>query len=281
MGSSIAPPYAGLLNNSTTVTPFFSPSPPSYILFTSNGQLKAETAFGYDLGQDFQFDHASSLVSWDIYRTTLYGQFFTSVALNGTFNDGINGTHPLFVNTFVNLSNARYDGLDVTFRHAPSVGLRYTIQGSLMHSYPYNLPPGFYDQPGAPMSANLWVIPGVNFSAYQYGAGDAPYSQGYAELGYQVTNGTYASLGETYYGPHNGFERPAFFVGNFTLRLPVRDSTLQFSVYNLFNAYTGVLNDNNQGVPGILVNHQIIFTPGGNLGPRTLRVIWSKSFGRS
>lgn len=294
MGSSIAPPFLGLLNQIT--------STPSYngqvaIEQQSNGDLKPETGFGYDLGADVRLKDAVTVVSGDVYYTNLFNRFFgqtvdtgltcAQVACTGT-GPVPPGTHVLN-QTNVNISNARFEGIELAVRRAPPVGFGYNISGAIQKGYYYNLPPYFYCSlpgPGCTQDQNLNVIsgqntngvgiytPGFNFS--YNGNMRIPYSQGNAEFSYTFKNGAYASFGDTYYGFNNSLNRPAFGIAYATLRYPLGDHlSLQLSGDNILNAYPGFLPLYGEGRPIPLVGGQSVATAGNVLGPATYRLVLS------
>jgi outer membrane receptor protein involved in Fe transport len=279
VGSSIAPPYLSALGTSAAVTPrFISNLPPFgsiYEIQTGNAGLRPETAFGYDLGTDFRLGDRETIASADLYTTTLSNQFFTQYKHGGNYNDGTDGTLPLYLLTPSNLSRARYDGVEFTLKRRPNVGVGFVFQGSLQRAYPYGLAPGLYGPPNGPQTSNLTLVPSIN---YQYGVGNAggtPYSQGYGELNYRGVNGLAASFGETYVGPNNTYVLKPFFMANATLRLPLRERlSLQVAAQNLFNYYSGWISPYLAGYPKNLtvqVNNQAQVVPTTALPPRTIR----------
>jgi outer membrane receptor protein involved in Fe transport len=281
LGQSVAPPFLNLLSNTAT-PPFFSSTPfRSYSERSSNGMLKPETAFSIDLGQDVKFANTESLFSWDLYRTELRNQFLTSTVQAGTFNDGINGPAPLYITSNGNLGKARYEGVEFGLRRDPSAGLGYILQGALMRAYPYDLPSGFYNLPGQPLSTNLGIIPGINFTAAGLENYPIPYSQGYIEANYRFPAGITANIGETYYGNNNSFAVPAFFVGNANVHIPFSSHTsFQVSVDNLFDVHGGKFSVNNAGIPSPLANGDVQLNVLNPQGPPIVRFIVHHDFGR-
>lgn len=295
MGSSIAPPFLGLLNQITS-TPAYNGQ--VAIEQQSNGDLKPETGFGYDLGADVRLKDSVSVVTGDIYYTNLFNRFFGQTVDTGLTCGTANpctgtGTIPpgtrILNQTNVNISNARFEGIELAVRRAPPVGFGYTISGAVQKGYYYNLPPSFYCSipgPGCTQDQNLNIIsgentngvgiytPGYNFS--YNGNMRIPYSQGNAEFSYTFKNGAYASIGDTYYGFNNSLNRPAFGIAYATLRVPLSDHlTLQLSGDNILNAYPGILPLYGEGVPIPLVGGQTAATAGNVLGPATYRLVFS------
>ena len=294
MGSSIAPPYLGILG---TIL-----SPPTVsgnvaIESASNGNLKPETGFGYDLGADSRL-RDGTIVSGDVYLTNLFNRFFGQTVNTGLtcgqVGTCVGGaflpTTPILNQTNTNISNARFEGIELTIRRAPDFGLGYRLSGALQKGYYYNLPPYFYCSvpgPGCAMDQNLNVISGQNtngipdgfYSVSYNGNMRIPYSQGDGEISYTFGNKAYASLGATYYGANNSLNRPGFFIGYATLRYPISSSmNLQLSGDNIFNQYPGFLPVLGAGLPLQLANGQLGATTGNVLGPATWRLVLSTRF---
>ncbi len=190
-GSSLAPPYLALLDS----------GPPSYTLASNGtyatdtqnqGNIKAETAFGYDVGADFRLGgDKQTIVSTDLYLNNLKNQFVSgAVFQNGTVtlcpsgssklppcSTGVTAvTVPLFTTTSLNLDDARYEGIELAIKRDPRVGFGFTTQGALLRGYPYDISPCTYSKTaiagGAGINCtvantNLGIVPGVNF----YGSG--------------------------------------------------------------------------------------------------------------
>ena len=200
-GASVAPPYLQLVSSSqSTITEgtFYQES-------ANSAFIKPETAFGYDLGADKRLPNGIVLSS-DLYLTNLKNMFFNSVTPNGTLNGSL-GVLPLFVLSTQNIADARMDGVEFSAKYQPDRGFGFLAQGILMRDYVYDLPPNFYNGAGgAPLVANLAVIPNINFQGDSAGdtagagTGRVPYAQGYADVEYRVPNKVLALLGVQYYG---------------------------------------------------------------------------------
>ncbi|GAC1300853.1 MAG: hypothetical protein NVSMB19_08090 [Vulcanimicrobiaceae bacterium] len=317
-GSALAPPYLALLT---------APAP-AYALDASGafatdrqnlGRVKAETAFGYDLGADLRFGRdGATVLSTDVYLNNLKNQFVSSTLLaNGTITlcSKAGGgattvppcgagqtpvTVPLFTSTSANIDDARYEGFELALKRDPSVGFGFTAQGALLRGYPYNVNACTYsDKPACSnVVTNLGIVNGANFfgsgSSGQNGtpangAGNnfnsvnnhaIPYSQGYAEMHYRTPRGGYLALGEQYYGPNNSLNVPAFFVANASARFPFPNGfAFQVSADNLFGAYPGATIAQAGGVAVPLVNGQAGLTNANVIGPRLFRFVLSKKFG--
>ena len=292
MGSSIAPPFLGLLNQIT--------STPSYngqvaIEQQSNGNLKPETGFGWDLGADVRLKDAVTVVSGDAYYTNLFNRFFgqtvdtglTCAQVQCTGTGAVPPSTRVLNQTNVNISNARFEGIELAIRRAPSIGFGYNVSGAIQKGYYYNLPPYFYCSlpgPGCAQDQNLNIISGQNtngvgiytpgYSFSYNGNMRIPYSQGNAEFSYTFKNGAYASFGDTYYGFNNSLNRPAFGIAYATLRYPLSDRlSLQLSGDNILNVYPGFLPIYGEGRPIPLVGGQSAATAGNVLGPATYRLV--------
>ncbi len=290
-GSAIAPPFLGLLVQVASV-PKYDKTSGAALESQSNGNLKPETAFGYDLGGDYRLRDNVTTVSGDVYLTNLFNRFFGQTINTGRTCDTVtcdpNGAPfippgtPVLNQTNTNISNARFEGVELTIKRAPPVGFGYVLQGALEKGYYYNLPPYFYCSvpgPGCTPDQNLNVISGQNTNGIPVGFYNIsyngnmriPYSQGNAQLSYTFNNGAYAMIGETYFGHNNSLNEPAFGIGYASLRYPVTDKmALQVSGNNIFNAYPGILPIYGGGVPIDLAGGAGVGATTGNvLGPAT------------
>jgi outer membrane receptor protein involved in Fe transport len=210
---SIAPPFLDLLSQANQIVPPSHSGPGAYATQTINSRtLESETAFGYDVGADYAFRDNVTFASTDFYLTNLFNQFLTETYLNGTCPVSICGAKgvPLYVSKNVNLSNARYEGIELTIKRTPPAGWGFSLAGSTQRGYAYNLPPGFYCGapgcvPGVPKTYNnnLGIIAGQNYiGEFVNNTGSTttgvsnqavPYLQGDARLTYRFRNGTFAS----------------------------------------------------------------------------------------
>jgi outer membrane receptor protein involved in Fe transport len=309
-GSSIAPPFLGLLNQVAS-TPLYQGPTVGYALESeSNTNLKPETGFGYDVGGDYRFNDGLTIVSADGYLTNLYNRFFgqlvnTGLTCNGancpsgTFGQAPAGT-PILNNTNTNISNARFEGVELSISRNPQVGFGFVLEGALERGYYYDLPPGFYcsfvptpTNPCIPTTynQNLNIVAGQNTNGITVGNYplDAeisyngnmriPYSQGNAAISYTFPNQVYALVGDTYYGNNNSLNEPAFGIAYATLRVPVSKLlAIQVSGDNIFNAYPGYLPTLGTGVPIPLANNWTGATTGNVLGPATYRFMLMTRF---
>jgi hypothetical protein len=279
-GYSIAPPYINLLTNSTAGP---DRNPPTYFVVTNNaGDVKPETAFGWNLGADRRLP-GDTVVSADIYQTTLHNQFLSTTSLSATpyiLPPGNSlgdppGTYPLYVTQTANLGHSRYEGVELSVRHEPAFGLGYKVQGALLRAYAYDLPPGFYNTASGPNTANLGVLPNENFQGAGQGYNSlspsrVPYSQGYAEINRRGHNGSYFLAGVTFYGNNNTYNEPPFGVVNTSYRQPVaKHASLLLAITNVTSAYSLYRFNIYGGIPTPLVNGQLGLTAGNIIGPST------------
>jgi outer membrane receptor protein involved in Fe transport len=294
MGSSIAPPFLGLLNQITS-TPTYNGT--VAIEQVSNGNIKPETGFGYDLGADLRLKDSDTTISGDVYLSNLFNRFFAQTVDTGLICGAANpcqttggaipaNTH-ILNQTNTNISNARFEGIELSIRRTPAVGFGYLLDGSVQKGYYYALPPYFYCSvpgPGCTQDQNVNIIAGQNTNGDGIGVGGLsyngnmriPYSEGYGQISYAFKNGAYASFGDTYFGNNNSLNEPAFGIANATLRYPVGPSLdLQFSGDNIFNAYPGILPIYGGGVPIELIGGQTAATIGNVLGPATWTMVLS------
>jgi len=172
----------------------------------ANLNLKPEETFGFDVGTDVRF-RRHTVLSFDLYRTNLYGQFFTSNT-ESTFN-GL----PLYLTQYGNLGTSRYEGINLDIRHDVPSGYYWRGTLGFTRGYVVSVPPGFYNNPGVPCTTcvNQYIVPGTNFNSAAYGGG-VPYASASAQLGYRRSPGKYADLLATYYGSNNIYNTSKAFV---------------------------------------------------------------------
>jgi outer membrane receptor protein involved in Fe transport len=301
-GSAIAPPYLYVLSQLNGEIAF-TPGNHYATQYVNAGNLHPETAFGYDIGADYAFGDHVTYASTDLFLNNLYGQFLQSQYLAGTctVSPCPAGGVPLYKSSYVNLSNARYEGIEVSLTRAPHVGWGFVLSGSTQRGYPYNLPPGFYcsfvvtkKTPCKPSTydTNLAVVSGTNYlGEYVDGTGgttsgvdnqSVPYLQGNAEINYRFPNGAFALFGDTLYGKNNSLNEPPFGVAYASISYPLNNVlSFQVSGSNLFNAWAGLFPVFGGGVGVPLANGQTGATVGNVLGPASYRFLFTQRFGDS
>ncbi len=308
-GGSIAPPYISLVSSGgPTWSQIIGGVPAAgWEQNANNGDVNAETAWGYDLGMDHRIGRATS-VSVDLYYTQLHNLFLTSTSQLSPAAGVAAGcpNQPCIVSETGNLGQARYEGVEFALNHVPVFGFGYRLQGSLQRAYTYNLPPEFYcSTPGAGcvFNTNLAVVPNVNFGGQPTAISGAPngiagarvpYASGYAELNWHGHYGQYYNVGATYFGNNNAYNEPPFFVFSGTMRIKLNDrgTHVQLSADNLFGAYANPYAGFFNGIPLPLVNGATQTNPltgvtspvpfaataAGNYGPTTFRIILTQDF---
>ncbi len=312
-GGSVAPPYITLVSSGgPTWSQIIGGVPAAgWIQNANNGNISAETAFGYDLGMDHRIARATS-ASVDLYFTQLHNLFLTETStVTGAAAAGCPNA-PCEVSQTANLGQARYEGVEFALNHVPLYGFGWRIQGSLQRAFTYNLPPYFYcagstdpktgkttpPGPGCIYNTNLAVLPEVNFggqptalsgSPNGIAGGRVPYASGYGELSWLGHFGQYYNVGLTYYGNNNAYNEPAFAVlsANVRFNLNDRGTHMQFSADNLTGAYAYPYAGFFNGIPLPLVRNAtqtslttgepvpvgLAATAAGNYGPMDFRVI--------
>ncbi|MHB8146115.1 MAG: TonB-dependent receptor domain-containing protein [Vulcanimicrobiaceae bacterium] len=303
IGTAIAPPYLALLSQITPPGATYNTNTGLATLTHNNGGLRPETAFGFDFGADYRFkDHVTSL-SGDIYQTNLFNHYFGQTVLSpytcgsGPIPCSVSGggtvpaNTPIYYTEMTNLSNARFQGVELEVRRTPEVGLGYSLSAGLQRAYVYNLPPYFYCSQPVPHctpNQNLNIIANQNFNGGSIGYGSTigsmntrvPYAQGNFEISYRTKNGAYAAFGDTYYGNNNSLNEPPFGIAYTTVRYPLsKVLSVQISGDNIFNAYSGLFPVYGGGVPVQLSTGAQGATVGNVLGPATYRFQITKTFG--
>ena len=301
VGSAIAPPYLLLLSQISGPVAIYNTTGGYATLTQNNGSLKPETSFGYDLGASVRFPKLATVLTADLYQTNLFNKYFSQGSPSpytcaspqvSCYNGGtlVVNNSPVLYEQNINLSNARFQGIELGLRSRSHVGLGYVLEGDLSRGYVYNLPPYFYCSkpgPNCTQNQNLNVIANQNFNGGGIGYASTigsmntrlPYAQANLELNYRSKGGLYAAFGDTLYGNNNSANRPPFGIGYVTLRVPIdKRFDFQISGDNIFNAYNGLFPVYGGGVPVPLVNGSQAATVGNVLGPATYRFILTTKF---
>jgi len=211
-----------------------------YTTTLSNLNLQPEKSFSFDLGSDIRLPH-STIVSFDVYRSNLYGQVYRSAAISGTYT-GVDGTLPLYVTQYGNLGESRYEGILIDVRHNTPQGIFWSLSGGLTRGYVVSVPAGFYNKPGGtcvPSTGvncqNVTVVPGINFNGTF--AGSVPYSQALGTIGYRWNSEKYVDVVGTSYGNNNTYFVPAFTEFDGYIGYPLSKNT---SLLVTFRNITGI-----------------------------------------
>jgi hypothetical protein len=262
-------PLSYLVGSNGVPTADNAAAPSLYTVTRINTDLKPETSFGFDVGTDLNVAPAT-VVSFDLYRSTLHGQLFQSINTSGTFNN-----LPLYVSQYQNLGVSRYEGLILDARHDPARGINWRLSGGFTRGYVVSLPAGFYNTATCTNCTNLYVVKNINFDGAANGAFGAPvpYAQVTASLGYRWQPEEWIRLAPTYYGSNNSYYRPAFTILNADASIPVaRKASLLLHFMNITNVYGGVLAtrslENVLGAPAIAGPPYALY--GQEYGPRSL-----------
>jgi hypothetical protein len=300
-GSAIAPPYLTLLSQIAQGVAVYNPNTMTAEITKNSGQLKAETAFGYDAGADYRLPDEQTIVSMDVYENNLFNHYFSESVNTGatcgtpipcTGHGYVTGVTPVYDITNTNISNFRFEGVEVSVNRHPAEGFGFTVAGGLQRGYVYNLPPGFYCSSPTPAcianramwDQNLNIIAGQNLNGegtgtvgyYPYTIGFSstvgslntrePYSQAYAAFSWSWDQGAgYAELGDTYYGNNNSFNQHPFAIAHAGVRVPVAPFlSVQISGENIFNSLSNVFPIYGGGLPIELANASIC--PNAHIG---------------
>ena len=278
LGSGAAGPPAAALNSDRSLIFVQSPVNAQPFAFSQTSRnLTLESSFGFDAGVEYRLHGDTTTLSADAYR----------VVTHGAFVDG-SAAAPVVQYTWFNGPPMTHEGVELSLQQFKRAGLGFIAQAAFARTYVENVPPGFYDGPMGPYTANLAIVPGANVSgASQLFPGEngvsqmrVPYAQGYGEISYKWPRGSRLSLGALYYGANNPYARPAFAELNSNLELSIGGlSKFQLSVENLTNAYPDTLPLGFAGVPVPLANGFAAPANAGVLGPRTVRILFRQSIG--
>jgi outer membrane receptor protein involved in Fe transport len=267
-------PLGDLIGTNCVPFPNNFSSPTYYTVSLTNLKLQPEKSFAFDLGTDIRL-HNSTIVSFDIYRSNLYGQFYNSTMLTGTYL-GL----PLYTSQYGNLGESRYEGVLLDLRHDVPHGMYWSLSGGLTRGYVVSVPASFYNTAGGICNratnancTNQSVVPNINFNGTF--AASIPYSQTLGIIGYRWNPEKYIDLVGTYYGNNNTYFRPAFteFDGNIGYPLTKNISLLVVfrNITGIFDGATQVFSAANlSGAPTISGLPDALY--GEDYGPRTVLV---------
>jgi outer membrane receptor protein involved in Fe transport len=242
-GSTYVAPYYGAVNAEEIVSGKSLLIPAT----TSN----AETSTGWDLGGDFKYSR-DSLVSLDLYDTTIYNRYATIVEpISGTFGGQAYSTET--INT--SQGDGRQAGVELSVIHQPRVGFGYRAAVDLLRDYSY-------DQIPVPSKQNLFFeLPadGVQLPGY-------PYSKMRGDLFYNFRSGDSIRFSSTTYGANNAFGQPGFTEFDAAIKLPTPAFDITIGARNLFD------KDDYQ-VGGIYYGGYTYAALGGGIGPTNLEYV--------
>jgi len=220
-----------------------------------NVNLQPERSFSFDVGTDIRL-RQDTVLSFDLYRSNLYGQLYSSTSLTGTF-----GGLPVCTTQYGNLGLSRFEGVLLDLRHDTPRGLYWSLSGGLTRGYLVSVPAGFYNlagvtcTPATPANCqNTTVIPNINFNGTFAAA--IPYAQGLGRFGYRWSPSKYVDLVGTYYGNNNSYGQPAFVELDGHVGYPLsKRSSLLVTFRNITGLYDGVVQTwspgNFYGVPTV------------------------------
>jgi len=236
-GGGFALPQLSYLVGSSDV-----PSCPSGATYCTvsltNLNLQPEKSFGFDLGTDLRL-HRDTVLSFDLYRVNLYGQFFSSASTTGTCPTC--GGLPLYTTEEGNLSQSRMEGINIDVRHDVPRGIYWHGALGLTRGYVVSVPAGFYNTATCMNCANQYIIPGMNYDGYFQST--VPYANGSATIGYRWEPGKYVDLSPTYYGSNNQYYRPAFMELDAHMGYPL---TKNVSLLATFQNITGMYDQSQE-----------------------------------
>jgi len=279
-GSAVAPPYSALLDVITqTPAQVYTPGATSVTIARNAGGLLPETSFGYDLGADWRLG-GGAVFSADAYLTNLRNQFVTTITPDGTFTPpGSSASIPVYASTNVNLGKARFAGIDASLGNDPHVGIGYKVALAFQRAYPYDVDPSFYSTAAGPYTTNLGVVPGANYIGFNppffngISNKSEAYTQGYAQVHVRGSAGQYFALSETYYGPNNTYNIPAFFVMGGLYKFNIANNlSLQLYADNLLGTNGASYITAATGISAPLVNGQTGLRNTVPYGPTTLHL---------
>jgi len=232
----------------------------------TNLNLQPEKSFAFDLGTDLRL-RRNMVVSFDVYRSNLYGQLYKSTLVTGTYL-GL----PLYSTQWGNLGESRYEGVLLDLRHDVPHGIYWAFSGGLTRGYVVSVPAGFYNTATCTNCNNLTVVPGINFNG-QFTGVSVPYSQALGTFGYRWNSEKYIDLVGTYYGNNNTYFRPAFVELDGHIGYPLsRHASLLVTFRNITGIYDSPTQirtpDNLSGSPTISGLPYVLY--GEMYGPRTV-----------
>lgn len=247
-GTSASYPYASQVSGVPFITKPSATAPYGQ-LTQKNPGLDPESAFSVDLGMDKRFGNGSVL-SFDFLDTRVKNVFETIITPQNGPIDPVSG-NPQYsaIVQPVNLANLNSQMFTLSYAHEPTLGLGYSVTGTLSRSIVNGVPASFYTSPTA------YVQPANGQQQCSNGGSELclPYLKAFGQLQYALVNGTTFGVNANFEGKNNTYNQPPFFIFNGFVRRPVTSFLdLQASVQNLFNTNTfSGLPEFNLGVPQI------------------------------
>ncbi len=256
-GGSVAPPYISLVCRARpTWSQIIGGVPAARVgsQNANNGNISAETAFGYDLGMDHRIARATS-VSVDLYYTQLHNLFLTetstvtAAAASELSEPAVSLRDLARRRTSVKrATKASSSALNHVPRSASAGDCRVRCSApspiisrstSTAPARPIRRPASPPPGPGCINNTNLAVLPETNFggqptalcrSSKRGRGARVPYASGYGELSWAGHYGQYYNLGLTFFGNNNAFNEPPFAVLSANVRYKLNDHGTQLQL---------------------------------------------------
>jgi len=238
MGSSITPPYAGLVSGFGSIS-IPNAAAHNYTNTIPNFALSPETTVSYNLGLDNRF-RDGTVFSLDLYDLTVHNVFLSNSTVFGTAANpppGLGGlttfVDTLFLNTNqINGPIQRSYGIEAQVSHIPALGFGYYASATLQRAFYDQLPLSIYFANTTPSFGNFNVS-GAQIFGY-------PFAKGYGQLIWQGPRGAAFEIGADWEGQDNSTLGPSYMIVDASARLPLHPKVaLQVAVQNLLNLDRG------------------------------------------
>jgi outer membrane receptor protein involved in Fe transport len=238
MGSSITPPYAGLVSGFGSIS-IPNAAAHNYTNTIPNFGLKPETTVSYNLGLDHRL-RDGSVFSLDLYDLTVHDVFLSNSQVFGTaasppagFGSITTFSDTLFINSNqINGPIQRSYGVEAQLAHIPPLGWGYYLSATLQRAYYDQLPLSIYLANNTPSFGNFNVS-GAQIFGY-------PFSKGYGQLIWSGPRGATFELGADWEGQNNSTLGTSYTIYDASARIPLHPKVaLQVSVQNLTNLDRG------------------------------------------
>ena len=239
-GSSITPPYAGLVSGFGSIS-IPNAAAHNYTNTIPNFALKPETTVSYNVGLDKRFVDGTVL-SVDAYNLTVHDVFLSNSTVFGTaanppagFGSLTTFSDTLFVNSNqINGPIQRSFGIEAQLSRIRPVGLGYYLSATLQRAYYDQLPLSIYLANNTPSFGNFNVNQAQIFGY--------PFAKGYGQLIYAGARGTILEFGADWEGQNNSTLGGPYVIFDASARFPVHPKAyFQVAVQNLFNLDRGTL----------------------------------------